>query len=128
MSNVQTTPRSPVFRSEGFTLLEILVVIGVIGILSAIALQQYSAYRSRTIDTQMKSDLKNASLAMESYFSEHRSYPNSVAKILTLGFQQTNGVTLTITTMTPSSYTLTASKPYGTQASFSFDSITGQIN
>lgn len=128
MSHLRLTPKSSHRRSDGFTLLEILVVIAILGILSAIAIQQYNTYKSRGIDTQMKSDLKNAALAMESYFSEFRVYPNSVARITSVGFRQTDGVSLAITLMTPSAYTLTASKPSGSQASFTYSSTTGQIN
>lgn len=128
MNNMGLTPGGPHRRSDGFTLLEILVVIGILGILSAIAIQQYNAYRSRGVDTQMKSDLKNAALAMESYFSEFRLYPSSVAKITSVGFRQTEGVSLVITAVTSSSYTLTASKPGGSQGSFTYSSTTGQIN
>jgi len=115
-------------RTDGFTLLEILVVMALVGILSAIAIQQYSSYRSRGVDTQMRSDLKNAALAMESYFSVFRSYPNSLASLISTGFRQTKGVSLNITVVTPFVYTLTASKPNGTQASFTYSSATGQIN
>jgi type IV pilus assembly protein PilA len=108
--------------------LEILVVIAILGILSAIAIQQYSAYRSHSIDAQMKSELKNAALAMESYFSEFRVYPDSLGQITSVGFRQTEGVSLTITVVSPSAYTLTASKPSGTQPSFTYSSTTGQIN
>lgn len=119
---------SPHRQSHGFTLLEMLVVIAVFGILSAIAIQQYNSYRSRAVDIQMKSDLKNAALAMESYFSEFQSYPNSLAKLVSVGFRQTEGVTLNVSLLTPFSYTLTASRPNGTQASFTYNSTTGQIN
>ena len=108
--------------------MEILVVIAVLGILSAIAIQQYNTYRSRGVDTQMKADLKNAALAMESYFFQFRSCPSFLAKLILLGFRQTEGVTLNITLVNPSAYTLTASKPNGTQASFIYSSTTGQIN
>jgi type IV pilus assembly protein PilA len=128
MSNKRLTPTGPHRRSDGFTLLEILVVIAILGILSAIAIQQYSAYKSRSVDTQMKSDLKNAALAMESYFSEFRVYPNSLAKITSVGFRQTDGVSLAITVVSPSAYTLTASKPNGSQVSFTYNSTTGQVN
>jgi type IV pilus assembly protein PilA len=77
---------------SAFTLMEILVVIGILGVLAAIAIQQFTLYRSRGIDTEMRSDLKNAAIAMESYFAEYRSYPTSVTAITAAGFRQTNGV------------------------------------
>jgi type IV pilus assembly protein PilA len=115
-------------RNQGLTLLELLVVIAVMGILAAIVVQQFSIYRSRSIDTQMRSDLKSAAMAMESYFADFQSYPTSVTGIRTAGFRQTNGVTLTINITSPNSFTLTAAKPSGTQASYTFDSSTGLID
>ena len=85
-------------------------------------------YRSRAIDTQMRSDLKSAAMAMESYFADFQSYPTSVVGISTVGFRQSGGVTMTINVTSPSSFILTASKPSGTQASYTFDSSTGLIN
>lgn len=115
-------------QSQGLTLLELLVVIAVIGVLAAIVIQQFSIYRSRSIDTHMRADLKSAAMAMESYFADFQSYPTSVSGIRTVGFRQTGGVTLTINITSPNTFTLTASKPSGTQASFTFDSATGLIN
>jgi type IV pilus assembly protein PilA len=115
-------------QNQGFTLLELLVVIAVLGILAAIVVQQFAIYRSRAIDTQMRSDLKSAAMAMESYFADFQSYPTSVVGISTVGYRKTSGVTLTINVTSPSSFILTASKPSGTQASFTFDSSTGLIN
>jgi prepilin-type N-terminal cleavage/methylation domain-containing protein len=113
---------------SAFTLLEIIIVIGIIALLAAFAVQQFAIYRSQGTDTEMRSDLKNAAIAMESYFAEYRSYPTSVTAITAKGFRQTSGVALTIAVTSPSTFTLTASKPNGTQASFVFDSSTGSIN
>lgn len=113
-------------RNEGFTLVEILIIIAIIGLLAVIALPQFNAYRSRAIDAQLKSDLRNAAVAIESYFAEKSVYPASVAEIQ--DFQPTDGVTLTLTIVTPKSYLITAAKPGGTQPSFTFNSSTGAIN
>ena len=113
---------------SAFTLIELFVVIGILALLAAIAVQQFAFYRSQGIDTEMRSDLKNAAIAMESYFAEYRSYPASVSAITAKGFRQTSGVALTIVVTSPSTFTLTASKPAGTQPSFVFDSTTGSIN
>ena len=113
---------------QGFTLLELIVVVAVLGVLVAIALQQFSLYRSRATDAAMRSDLKNAALAMESYYGEFLDYPASVNALQLVGYRRTNGVTLTINVSSPSSFTLNAATPNGTQPSFTFDSTTGLIN
>ena len=115
-------------NDRGFTLLELIVVIAVLGILVAISMQQFSLFRSRATDTAMRSDLKNAALAMESYYGEFLDYPISVSALQLVGYRKTNGVTLTINVTSQSSFTLTAAMPNGTQPSFSFDSATGLIN
>ena len=126
---IQRTPRPLANRNiRGFTLVELLMVIGIIGLLAAIAIAQFTSYRASAIDSQMKSDLKNAAVAMESYFAERQSYPTTVTAITAVGFNPTAGVTLTINVISPNSFTLTASAPNGTQPSFTFNSVTGQIN
>jgi type IV pilus assembly protein PilA len=112
----------------GMTLLELLVVVAVIGILASIAMQQVSLYRARAIDASMRSDLKNAALAMESYYGELLDYPSTEATISLYGYRKTSGVTMTVTLPTPSTYTLTAARANGSQASYTFDSSTGLIN
>ena len=118
----------PASSNRGFTLLELMVVIAVVGILAAIAIQQFSLYRSRATDASMRSDLKNAALAMESYYGEFLDYPASVSAIQLVGYRKTNGVTLTINVTSPNTFTLTAAMPNGTQPSYTFDSTTGLIN
>jgi type IV pilus assembly protein PilA len=114
--------------SSGFTLLELIVVVAVLGILVAIAIQQFVIFRSRAVDAAMRSDLKNAALAMESYYGEFLEYPATVNAIQLVGFRKSTGITLTITVPTTSTFTLNAAMPNGTQPSFTFDSSTGLIN
>ena len=115
-------------QSGGLTLLELMVVVAVMGTLVAIAIQQFMIYRSRAVDAQMRSDLKNAAMAMESYMADFDTYPNTVSSIAVVGFRPTGGVALTINVSSPTAFTLTATKPNGTQASYTFDSSTGLIN
>ena len=55
-------------KEDGFTLIEILVVIAVISVLAAIAVMQYQKFNVRAFDTAAKSDLRNAMIALEAYF------------------------------------------------------------
>ncbi|MGE5220664.1 MAG: type IV pilin protein, partial [Chloroflexota bacterium] len=98
---------------EGFTLLELIVVVAVLGILAAIAIQQFQVHRARAIDAAMRSDLKNAAMAMESYYGEFLAYPSTETAILSVGYRKTSGVTLSINLTSPSTFTLTASRPNG---------------
>lgn len=56
-------------KEEGFTLIEILVVILIIGILAAIAIPVFLNQRQTAADAKILSDTKNVALAMETYFS-----------------------------------------------------------
>ncbi len=56
---------------RGFTLIEMLVVVTVVGILSLFAVQRFTTSRHRTFFAAMKSDLKNLANAEEIYYSEN---------------------------------------------------------
>ena len=109
-------------------MIEILLIIAIIGLLAAIAIPQFLRYRGQAVDAQLKSDLRNAAVAVEGYFSKKSVYPTSVAEIAGYGVKATDGVTVTIDVVTPTSYTITAAKPGGTQPSFTLSSTTGAIN
>jgi type IV pilus assembly protein PilA len=95
---------------NGFTMIEVLIIIGIIGMLAAIAIPQFASFRSRSIDAQLKSDLRNAAVAVEGYFAKRSVYPSSINDVEAFGFHPTSGVTVTIANMASNSYTLTASK------------------
>lgn len=121
-------PSKVIKTTRGFSLVELLMVVGIISLLAAIAVPQFIAYRARAADSQMKTDLKNAAVAMESYYAEYKVYPESVTAIAGVGFRQTTGVGLVITVTSPSTFTLTANTPNGSQPSFTYTSSTGAID
>ena len=62
-------------RTSGFTIAEVVVVIGIIGVLSAIVYTSLSGQQSSARDKQRVSDLSNISLALEQYFNTNGQYP-----------------------------------------------------
>lgn len=60
---------------KGFTLLELLVVIAVIGIFSGIVIATLNNVRSKSRDARRKSDFRQISTALELYYDEYGGYP-----------------------------------------------------
>ena len=61
-------------KEKGFTLIELMIVIAIIGILAAIAIPQFSAYRTRSYNSAAQADLRNAATAQEAYFVDENTY------------------------------------------------------
>jgi type IV pilus assembly protein PilA len=97
-------------RLEGFTLIEVMIVVAIIAILAAIAIPQLSVHRTRSYNTAAVSDLKNAAVAQEAYYVDNRQYTNSITSLTTtpynLGISQ--GVHLGVSSASDEAYLMTA--------------------
>ncbi len=74
-------------KDKGFTLLELLVTIGIVGILSAIAIPQYSTYRLRAKAAATAGELKNFSTAFYAYLTDNEDWPPDSHLILPAGME-----------------------------------------
>jgi type IV pilus assembly protein PilA len=105
---------------KGFTLIELMIVIAIIGILAAIAIPQFNAYRIRGFNTAANTDLKNSYTASQAYFIDNPAGTPDWAALTTYGYNPTTNVTTItsggLTTLAITSSHATGDKTYSISA------------
>ena len=66
---------------RGFTLIEVMLVILLLGILTAVAAPFYKGYRERVRVFQAVTDVQAMAAAASNYWNDNRAYPSSLADI-----------------------------------------------
>jgi len=115
-------------NKKGFTLIELIIVIGIIGVLAAIAIPIFAQYKERAYGSDTKSHLHNIFLACKSYWSDQGSASNCtvpIASSTAYGYAQTTKISIA-TTGGEITFTGTASHADSTNT-FTIDSM-GSIN
>lgn len=109
---------------KGFTLIELMIVVAIIGILAAIAIPQFASYRRRAQDSAAKSALKNLSTAQENYYAENNIY--AAGRVNLTGWTVESIVTVTIAGADTTSWSATASHNSSSNT-FTYDSAAGGL-
>lgn len=69
-------------NQKGFTIIELLVVIVIIGILVALLLPNLFSAQQRGRDADRKNDLKTIQQQLEAYYSDNNAYPLATADLV----------------------------------------------
>lgn len=75
MHGMKSIKNKVLISQKGFTLIEMLIVVAVIGILSAISYRYYNKYKINAEFSRMESQLRETMLAVNKYRAEFGIYP-----------------------------------------------------
>ena len=81
----------------GFTLVELLIVMVIIGLLATIAIPKFAGSKEKALLTTMKADLRNLATQQETYAIEYFSYTTSFPPTLYTVTTGVTGPTITLT-------------------------------
>jgi prepilin-type N-terminal cleavage/methylation domain-containing protein len=86
MTRVRLTTPAALRDERGFTLVEVLVVVIVIAILSALTLSVYLGYRERAHDAAAQENIHRLAPSIHGYFVEHDSFSGMTIAELTTDY------------------------------------------
>jgi type IV pilus assembly protein PilE len=96
------------FAKPGFTLVELLIVIVIIGILAMIAIPEFQDVKGKANTAVMKTDLRGLSNSEEGYLFDNDTYSSSLAA---LNYTASPGVSVTVNVATASGWSASAANP-----------------
>jgi type IV pilus assembly protein PilA len=111
-------------NKKGFTLIELMIVVAIIGILAAIAIPNFMNYQCKAKQAEAKSSLGSIRVGQEAYFAEYDTYS---ANLTAIGFAVKGDPNYTYTSTGGATFTATATE-IGTQVKNDNKTDTWTIN
>jgi type IV pilus assembly protein PilE len=93
---------------KGFTLVELMIVVAIVGILASVALPSYSNYVRRGKIAEATTNLTGLRVSMEQYYQDNRTYQNAAGACGVVMPTSPQYFTMTCVAPTVDTYTITA--------------------
>ena len=110
------TPVRPHTRAAGFTLIELMIAVAIVGILTMVALPAYKDYVKRGKLTEAFNQLSACSVTFGQYYQDNRTYTGTSAPTCA----STQNFTYTVSGPSSTSYSLVATGSTTTVTGFTF--------
>lgn len=84
-------------EESGFTIIELLVTMVIVGTLAGIAITAFALYKAKSYNSVAMSDLRNALTSLEAYMNDNEAFPsceNSTCESSMTGLTRSDGVHL----------------------------------
>ena len=95
---------------KGFTIIELLIVVVILGLLASIAIPKLAATKDKTKMASVKNDLRNTMTAQEAYFADYSTFGDLSQLQAASNYNLSTGNTGTVTGVS-NGYTATISNP-----------------
>ncbi len=100
---------------KGFTLIELMIVIAIIGILAAIAVPNFLKFKEKSYDASANHDIRNAYTAAQNYFNDYDQGIVTEMDLQEYGYKLTRFVTISIDDGTLDDLSMTTTHSKGTK-------------